>query len=103
MLLGGAGFLLEQDANTALDPVSSAAEQHYGSATLETLLEQLSDSPGGSVTQALITQAAAAIDAASPTINLFAVPVQNVTRAGVEGYAAYTQPVTYYENLHPAG
>jgi hypothetical protein len=29
--------------------------------------------------------------------------VQNVTRAGVEGYAAYTQPVTYYENLHPAG
>jgi peptide/nickel transport system substrate-binding protein len=102
-LLGGAGFLLEQDANAALDPVSDAAEQHYGSATLQALADQLSDSPGGSATAALITQAAAAIDTLTPTINLFAIPVQNVTRADVTGYAAYTQPVTYYENLHPTG
>jgi len=29
--------------------------------------------------------------------------VQNVSRANVTGYAAYTQPVIYYENLHPTG
>ncbi len=38
-----------------------------------------------------------------PTINLTYVPVQNVTRADVTGYRAYTQPVTYYEHLHPIG
>jgi ABC-type transport system substrate-binding protein len=102
-LLGGAGFLLEQDANTTLDPVSRAAEQHYGSASLQALLDQLTDSPGGSPTQTLITQAASAIDAETPTINLVAIPVQNVTRADVTGYAAYTQPVIYYEHLHPTG
>jgi hypothetical protein len=37
------------------------------------------------------------------TVNLVAIPVQNVTRSNVTGYAAYTQPVTYYENLHPIG
>jgi hypothetical protein len=26
-----------------------------------------------------------------------------VTRANVTGYSAYTQPVIYYENLHPTG
>jgi len=102
-LLGGAGFLLEQDANTALDPVSDAALQHFGSTTLQTLLDQLGDSPGGAPTQALITQAASAIDAELPTVNISAIPVQNVSRANVTGYAAYTQPVIYYENLHPSG
>jgi len=102
-LLGGAGVLLEQDANAALDPVSRAAEQHYSSATLQGLLDQLSNSAGGAATQALIGQAAAAIDSATPTVNLVALPVQNVTRSNVSGYAAYTEPVTYYEYLHPAG
>ncbi len=102
-LLGGAGFLLEQDANTTLDPVSSAAVQHYGSSTLQALLDQLADSPGGAPTQALIAQTASAIDTEIPTVNISAIPVQNVSRANITGYAAYTQPVVYYENLHPAG
>jgi ABC-type transport system substrate-binding protein len=100
-LLGGAGFLLEQDANTKVDPIAGAAVQHYASSSLQALLDQLTDSPGGSPTQALITQIGAAIDTAMPTINLFAIPLQNVTRADVTGYGAYTQPVTYYEYLHP--
>lgn len=102
-LLGGAGMLLEQDANTVLDPVSRAAEQHYSSAALQSLLDQLLGSSGGTATAALISQAAASIDATLPTINLVAIPVQNVTRANVTGYSAYTQPVTYYEYLHPTG
>jgi len=100
-LLGGAGVLLEQDANTVLDPVSRAAEQHYASPALQSLLDQLLNSPGGVASAALISQAAASIDATLPTINLVAIPVQNVTRANVTGYSAYTQPVTYYEYLHP--
>jgi peptide/nickel transport system substrate-binding protein len=102
-LLGGAGVLLEQDANTILDPVSRAAEQHYSSSTLQSLLDQLLNSSGGSAAAALVSQAAASIDATVPTINLVAIPVQNVTRADVTGYSAYTQPVTYYEYLHPTG
>jgi ABC-type transport system substrate-binding protein len=100
-LLGGAGFLIEQDANAALDPVSPAAEQHYASASLQALADAVSNSAGGATTAALVAQAAAAIDAELPTINLVAVPVQNVTRSDVTGYSAYTQPVTYYEYLHP--
>lgn len=100
-LLGGAGFLLEQDANAALDPVSDASEQHYSSGALQSLVNELGSSPGGAPTQALIAQTAAAIDAEAPTVNLYAIPIQNVTRAGISGYAAYTDPVTYYENLHP--
>ena len=38
-----------------------------------------------------------------PTVNFVAIPVQNVTRANVTGYAAYTQPVVYYEYLHATG
>jgi peptide/nickel transport system substrate-binding protein len=102
-LLGGAGLLLEQDGNATLDPVSSAVEQHFASTTLQGLLDQLDDSSGGAPTQTLITQAAENIDATDATIELYAIPVQNVTRADVTGYAAYTQPVTYYENLHPRG
>jgi peptide/nickel transport system substrate-binding protein len=100
-LLGAAGFLLEQDANAQLDPFSPAAEQHYASASLQTLADQLGSSPGGAATQTLIGQTAAAIDTATPTVNLLAIPVQNVTRSGITGYGAYTQPVTYYEYLHP--
>ena len=102
-LLGGAGLLLEQDANAALDAVSRGAEQHYANGSLQALLDQVGASAGGAPTQALITQAAASIDAAVPTVNIAAVPVQNVSRANVTGYAAYTLPVTYYEYLHPGG
>jgi peptide/nickel transport system substrate-binding protein len=102
-LLGGAGFLLEQNANASLDRASPAADQQYRSATLQPLLDQLLTSPPGPAAQALIQQAAAIIDADVPTINLVAVPIQNVTSANVTGYAAYTQPVVYYENLHPTG
>ncbi len=100
-LLGGAGFLIEQDTNAALDPVSPAAEQHYASSSLQALADQLSESGGGPPTQALIAQAAASLDTTAATINLLAIPVQNVTRSDVTGYSAYTVPVTYYENLHP--
>lgn len=102
-LLGGAGFLIEQDANAALDPVSPAAEQHYASASLQALADAVSNSAGGATTAALVAQTATAIDTELPTINLVAVPVQNVTRSDVTGYSAYTEPVTYYEYLHPTG
>jgi ABC-type transport system substrate-binding protein len=102
-LLGGAGFLLEQNDNVAFDPVSPAANQRYSDAMLQTLLDQLRNSPPGAAADALIHQAAAIVDAAVPTVNFVAVPIQNVTRAGITGYAAYAQPVTYYEYLHPAG
>ena len=100
-LLGGAGFLLEENANAKLDPISHAVEQHYTTTALQTLLDQLASSSGGSATRGLIGQAAGAIDTITPTINLIALPVQNVTRSNVTGYGAYTEPVTYYEYLHP--
>jgi peptide/nickel transport system substrate-binding protein len=101
-LLGGAGFLIEQNDNVALDPVSPAANQRYSNATLQPLLDQLGNSPPGAAAAALIHQAAAIVDGDVPTVNFVAVPIQNVTRAGITGYAAYAQPVTYYEYLHPA-
>ena len=102
-LLGGAAFLVEQDANTALDPVSTAAQEGYRNPALQTLLDQLDTTPAGAGATALAQQAATVLDGALPTINLAYVPVQNVTRANVTGYRAYTQPATYYENLHPVG
>jgi len=102
-LLGGAGFLLEQNDNVALDPVSPAANQRYSNPALQTLLDQLRNSPPGPAADALIHQAATIVDGDVPTVNLVAIPIQNVTRAGITGYAAYAQPVTYYEYLHPAG
>ena len=101
-LLGGAGFLLEQNDNVALDPVSPAANQRYSNPTVQTLLDQLQNSPPGPAADALIHQAAALVDTDLPTVNFVAIPIQNVTRAGITGYAAYAQPVTYYEYLHPA-
>jgi peptide/nickel transport system substrate-binding protein len=102
-LLGGAAFLLEQDANTRLDPVSTAAQEGYRNPALQTVLDQLDTTPAGTAATALAQQAATTLDTALPTINLTYVPVQNVTRANVTGYEAYTQPVVYYEHLHPAG
>ena len=102
-LLGGAAFLVEQDANNTLDPVSTAAQEGYRNPALQTVLDQLDTTPAGSAASALAQQAATTLDTALPTINLTYVPVQNVTRADVTGYRAYTQPVTYYEHLHPIG
>jgi ABC-type transport system substrate-binding protein len=102
-LLGGAAFLVEQAANTAIDPVSTAAIEGYRNPALQTLLDQLGTTPAGATADGLATQAAAMLDTALPTIYLAAVPVQNVTRSEVTGYRAYTQPATYYERLHPVG
>jgi peptide/nickel transport system substrate-binding protein len=100
-LLGGPAFLLEELGNAAIDPFSGAAQQHFASSTLQSQLDQLRDSPGGSATSALVATAAQTIDSEMATVNFVAIPSQNVTRSNVTGYAAYTQPVTYYENLHP--
>jgi peptide/nickel transport system substrate-binding protein len=100
-LLGGAGFLLEETGNAALDPFSPAAQQHFASSALQSQLDQLRNSADAGAAQTLISQAAATIDSEMATINFAAIPVQNVTRSDVTGYAAYTQPVIYYENLHP--
>jgi peptide/nickel transport system substrate-binding protein len=100
-LLGGPAFLLEEIGNAAIDPYSPAAQQHFANSTLQAQLDQLRDSPGGSATQSLIQQAAATIDGEQADVNFVSIPVQNVTRANVTGYSAYTQPVVYYENLHP--
>ena len=102
-LLGGAAFLVEQDANSTLDPVSTAAQEGYRDPALQTVLDQLDTTPAGTAATALAQQAATTLDTALPTINLTYVPVQNVTRADVTGYGAYTQPVVYYEHLHPVG
>jgi len=100
-LIGGAGFLLEQNLGAALDPVSPAANDGYHSAQLESALAQLRSSAPGPAANALIKQAASVADTDLATIGLVTVPVQNVTRSGVTGYSAYTEPVTYYEYLHP--
>ena len=102
-LLGGAAFLVEQDANSTADPVSTAAQEGYRNPALQTVLDQLDTTPAGTGAAALAQQAATMLDTALPTINLAYVPVQNVTRADVTGYRAYTQPVVYYEHLHPVG
>ena len=100
-LLGGPGFLLEQNFNAELDPVSPAATEGYRDASLQSTLGQLRSTPPGPTAGALIRQAQSEADSGPATINLVTVPVQNVTRAGVTGYGAYTQPVTYYEYLRP--
>jgi peptide/nickel transport system substrate-binding protein len=100
-LLGGAGFLLEQNLAAVLDPVSPAANEGYRNPQLGSALAALRSSAPGPAANALIKQAAAAADTDLATIGLVTVPVQNITSAGVTGYGAYTEPVTYYEYLHP--
>jgi len=98
-LLGGAGFLLEQDENAALDPVSPAALEELHDPALQSALDQLRSSAPGPALRGLIAQAASIADQRLATIQLVTVPVQNVTRVGVTGYGAYTLPTIYYENL----
>jgi peptide/nickel transport system substrate-binding protein len=100
-LLSGTGFLLLQNDSSTLDSVSPAAEQGYANPALNALLTRIRDTPDGTRYDRLVAEASRLIDADAPTVNLFEVPVQNVTRDGITGYAAYANPVTYYEDLHP--
>jgi hypothetical protein len=100
-LLGGAGMLIEQEDNATFDPVSPAALEHDNDPALLATLQQLRSTPPGATAQSLIQQAATAADGDLSTIPLVTVPVQDVTRANVVGYRAYTEPVVYYEHLHP--
>jgi len=100
-LLGGPGFLLEQNYNAKLDPVSLSAIEGYHDASLQSTLGQLRSTRPGPTADALIKQAASQAEGGLATINLVTEPVQNVTRAGVTGYSAYAAPVTYYEYLRP--
>jgi peptide/nickel transport system substrate-binding protein len=100
-LLGGPGFLLEQDYNAQLDPLSEAARENYSNGALQRTLNELRTTPPGATADALVRRATTLADNGRSTINLATVPVQNVTRSDITGYAAYTQPVTYYEYLHP--
>ena len=102
-LLGGPVFLLEEIGNAALDPDSPAAQQHFANATLQSQMDQLLATSSATTAGALIQAAAQTIDGEMATVNFVAIPIQDVTRSDVTGYAAYTQPVTYYENLHPIG
>jgi peptide/nickel transport system substrate-binding protein len=102
-LIGGAGMLLEQNDNSAFDPVSPAAIEGYTSGSVLSALSTLRSTPPGATAQSLISQAASAVDSDLPTIELATVPVQNVTRANVRGYSAYAQPIIFYENLRAVG
>jgi peptide/nickel transport system substrate-binding protein len=102
-LLGGPAFLVEQDANTSIDPVSPAADEGYHSAALSSTLGQLLDAAPGTSADTLTHQAASTLDTDLATINLVSIPVQNVTRSNVVGYRASTSAVIYYENLRAAG
>ncbi len=102
-ILGGAAFLLIQDDDGALDPVSPAADDGYASPQLAALLARVRSAPASPASTRLIARAAGLIESDLPMINLLALPVENISRAGIAGYAAYTVPVTYYELLHPSG
>ena len=100
--LGGAAFLLIQDDDAQLDPASPAADDGYADAALTELLGRLRTTPAGAAAVRLTERAAAIVGRDVPAVNLFELPVQNISRAGIVGYGAYAVPVTYYEYLHPA-
>lgn len=100
--LGGAAFLLIENDDGALDPASPAADEGYADAALTRLLTQLRRTPAGPAATRLTARAATIVERDVPAVNLFELPVQNVTRSAIAGYAAYAVPVTYYEYLHPA-
>ncbi len=101
-VLGGAAFLLIQDYDAALDRASPAFVDGYSDPALTRLLAQLRHTAAGPAADRLTARAAALVERDAPAVNLFELPVQNVTRSGIAGYAAYAVPVTYYEYLHPA-
>jgi hypothetical protein len=83
--------------------VSPAADDGYASPQLAALLARVRSTPASPASTRLIARAAGLIESDLPMINLLALPVENISRAGIAGYAAYTAPVTYYELLHPSG
>lgn len=102
-LLGGAAFtLITTDGTGGLDPASPAGYFRYDDPALQALLGQLDDTPASANDAPLLHKATALVDSDVPTVNLFELPVENVTRTNITGYAAYSVPVTYYEYLHPA-
>jgi ABC-type transport system substrate-binding protein len=102
-LLPGAAFtLVTTDGSGALDPASPASDFRYDDRAVQALLGQLDDTPASASETSLLRRITALVDADVPTVNLFELPVQNVTRADIAGYAAYAVPVTYYEYLRPS-
>jgi len=101
-LLSGAAFsLITTEGTGALDPVSPASQFGYDDGAVQLLLNRLARTPAGPAETPLIARIAALVDNDMPAVNLFELPVQNVTRAAITGYAAHAVPVTYYEDLHP--
>jgi ABC-type transport system substrate-binding protein len=100
--LGGSAFALIEHYDALLDPASPAADDGYRNRTVDALLARVQGTPGGATSQRLIARVERIVDADLPMVNLFELPVQNVTRSGITGYSAYAQPVTYYEYLHPS-
>jgi peptide/nickel transport system substrate-binding protein len=100
--LGGSAFALIEHYDPRIDPASPAAADGYDNSALDALLARVQTMPGGAASQRLIARAERIADADLPMVNLFELPVQNVTRTGITGYSAYAQPVTYYEYLHPS-
>jgi peptide/nickel transport system substrate-binding protein len=99
-VLGGAAFLLISDDDPSIDPVSPAAADGYRNRTLEALLARIRTTAAGPESARLTARAEAIVDSDVPAVNFFEFPVQNVTRSNIHGYAAYADPVTYYENLY---
>jgi len=102
-LLGGAAFtLITTYGGVALDPASPASHFGYADPAVGMLLANLARTPASAPERPLIEKIAARIDSDVPAVNLFELPVENVTRAQIAGYAARAVPVTYYEYLRPA-
>ncbi|GEM_PF-3425008 len=101
-VLGGAGFSLIENDDASIDVTSPAAADGYRNATLEAVLARLRTTAAGVASQRLVAHAEQIVDADVPAVNLFELPVENLTRSDITGYGAYAEPVTYYEYLHPA-
>ncbi|HEX2703382.1 MAG TPA: ABC transporter substrate-binding protein, partial [Solirubrobacteraceae bacterium] len=101
-LLGGSDFALIEDDDASIDPASPAAADGYTNPALAALLTRLHTTAGGARSQRLLARAEQIVNADVPAVNLFELPVQNLTRSDITGYGAYAEPVTYYEYLHPA-
>jgi len=101
-VLGGAGFSLIENYDASIDTTSPAAADRYRNARLVALLARLRSTAAGVASQRLVARAEQIVDADVPAVNLFELPVENITRSNIAGYGAYAEPVTYYEYLHPA-
>jgi peptide/nickel transport system substrate-binding protein len=100
--IGGAAFSLIEDFDAQLDSASPAAAFGYTDPALDRVLARLRDTPPGAAASALSATAARLAGRDWFAVNLLELPTQTITRARIAGYAAYSDPVTYYEYLHPA-